>query len=56
MPASELTARNDDPEKVHHEVVAPEIVCFGSAIGQALVVVVEHRCSIIEHIAIDLSK
>ena len=37
-----LTARDDNPDKVHEEVVAPEIVGFGPAVSKALVIVIEH--------------
>jgi hypothetical protein len=51
-----LTARDNNPKEIHHEVVAPEIVSLRSAVGQVLVVMVKHGCRIVEHVAIDLAQ
>ena len=42
-----LTARDDDPDKVHEEIVDPEIIGFGPAVGNALMVVIEHASRVI---------
>jgi len=51
-----LTAWDDDPDEVHEEKVAPEIVGFRPTICQVLVVMVEHAGGIVENIAINLAK
>jgi hypothetical protein len=43
----ELTTRNDDPNKIHEKVVKPKVVSFGSAIGESLVVMIEHACRVV---------
>lgn len=51
-----LTAGYDDPDKVHGEVVTPEVVGFGPAVCQALVIVVEHAGRVVEDVAVDLAR
>lgn len=51
-----LTARYDDPDEIHEEVVTPEIVCFGSRIRDPFVVVIEHTGRVIEDITVYLPQ
>lgn len=51
-----LTAWDDDPNKVHEEVIPPEVVRFWSAVCKAFVIVIEHTRSVIEDVAINLTK
>lgn len=51
-----LTSRNDNPEKVHEEVVAPEVVGLWSRVGDAQVVVVEHAGGVVQDVAVDLAN
>jgi len=50
-----LTSWDHDPEKVHQEVVSPEVVSLGSRVGDAQEVVVEHAGGVVEDISVDLS-
>ena len=52
----QLTTRNHDPEEVHHEVVAPEIISLRPTVGQVLVIVIKHRRSVVQHVAVDLAQ
>lgn len=51
-----LTARYDNPDEVHEEVITPEVVCFGPAVGDSFVVVVEHARCIVEDITVYLTQ
>ena len=50
------TARDDDPDEVHEEVVTPEVIRFWSAIRETLVIVVKHARSVVEDVAVYLTK
>ena len=49
------TARYDDPDEIHEEIVAPEIVSFGATVGQPFVVVVKHAGCVVQNITVDLA-
>lgn len=51
-----LTAWNDNPDEVHEEKVAPEIVGFRPTVCQVLVVMIEHAGGIVENVAIYLAE
>lgn len=51
-----LTSRNDNPEEVHEEVVSPVVVGLRSGVRNAEVVVVEQTGSVIQDVAVDLTK
>ena len=50
-----LTARDDNPDKVHEEIIAPEIVCFWPAVCKTLVIVIKHTSCVVEDVAVDLA-
>lgn len=54
--SKKLTARYYDPDEIHEEVVTPEIPCFGSAIRDPFVVVIEHTGRVVEDITVDLPQ
>lgn len=43
----QLTRWDNDPDKVHGEVIKPEIVSFWPTVTEAVIVVVEHACGIV---------
>ena len=47
-PDKGLTPGDDDPEKVHQEVVAPEVVYFRSRVGDSMEVFIERAGSIVQ--------
>ncbi len=55
-PGSLLTPRDHNPNEIHEEIIAPEVIWFWSAVIEAFVVEVEHAGSIIEDIAVDLTQ
>lgn len=55
MNHQKLTRGNNNPNEVHEEVIAPEIVWFGSAVRQPGVVMVKHAGRIVEHITVELA-
>lgn len=42
-----LTTRDDNPNEIHEDIVAPEIVGFGSAVCKALMIVIEHASCVV---------
>lgn len=46
-PTKSLTPGYNDPDKVHEEVIAPEVVSLGPTVGQSLVIVIEHAGCIV---------
>lgn len=50
-----LTAWNDDPDKVHEEVVPPKVIRLWSAVGQSFMIVIKHACGVVEDVSIDLA-
>jgi hypothetical protein len=53
--APRLTAWENHPDKVHEEIIPPEIQKFGSRICDLCVVVIEHAGCIIEDQTVDLA-
>ena len=49
-----LTSRDNNPDEIHEEIVAPEIVGFRATIRKPLVVVVKHARRVVQNIAVDL--
>lgn len=50
------TERDDDPEEVHEEVVAPKVVGLGPAVGNVKDVMVEHAGGVVEDVAVELAQ
>ena len=50
-----LTAWYDNPDKVHEEVISPEIISFRTAICEPLMVVVKHAGGIVQDVAVYLT-
>lgn len=50
------TERDDDPEEVHEEVVAPKVVGLGPAVGDVKDVMVEHAGGVVEDVAVELAQ
>ena len=42
-----LTARYNNPNKIHEKVVEPEVVGFRPAVRETFVVMIKHACGII---------
>ena len=53
--APRLTAWENHPDKVHEEIIPPEIQKFGSRICDLCVVVIEHAGCIVEDQTVDLA-
>lgn len=51
-----LTTGYNDPDKVHEEVVTPEIIRLGPAICDAFVVMIKHAGCIVKDISVNLTK
>ena len=49
-----LTARENHPDEVHEEVVAPEVEELRARVRHLLVVVIEHAGGVVEDEAVDL--
>ena len=50
-----LTAWYHNPDEVHEEIVAPEVIRFRPTVCQALDVMIKHARSIVKDISIDLA-
>jgi len=50
-----LTAREDHPDEVHEEVIAPEVEKFRSRVCDLRIVVIEHAGGIVENQSINLA-
>jgi hypothetical protein len=50
-----LTTGDNNPDEVHEEVVAPEVIWLWSAIGETSVVVVKHASGVVEYVTVYLA-
>ena len=51
-----LTARDDDPNKIHEKIVCPEIISLWPTVFHTFEVEIKHACSVVEYIAIYLTE
>lgn len=51
-----LTTGNDNPNKIHEKVIEPKVVSLRSAIGESLMIMIEHACRVVQNVAINLAQ
>jgi len=53
---TQLTARNDDPEPIHQNIVSPEVVRLWSRVADVIAVVIEDAGRVVKHVAVELAE
>lgn len=51
----ERTEGNDDPDKIHQEIIHPEVIGFRAAVGPLVDVVIEEAGGVIQRIAVEMA-
>ena len=51
-----LTARDDNPDKIHEEIVAPKVVWLRSGIIETFMIKVEHAGGVVEDVTVYLTQ
>lgn len=49
------TEWDNDPDKIHQEIVYPEVVRFGTAIWQISRIVIKEACCVIQRIPVEMA-
>lgn len=52
---AELTARDNNPNKVHEKVISPEVEWFRAGVVHVVYVMIKHASRVIQNIAIELT-